>query len=300
MEEQRHLSGGAIFVLMGAVLWGTTGTSQALAPAGATPLTVGAMRVVIGGTALMVAALLRRSFAGGTKWPLAPTVIAVLATAAYQPLFFTGVAKTGVAVGTLVTLGSCPIITGALGYLIWREKPEARWYVSSALAIAGCSLLTLSGDEAGTVDPGGVLFSAGAGFSYSVFVLGSKRLLRDHRPDAVNGVVFFTAGLLLSPVLLFNPPLWLLQPRGLLVAFHLGLIATALAYFLFLKGLTSIPASTGVTLTTAEPLTAALLGVLLLGERMNTAGAAGVAMLFVAVGMLTVRGGKGSRLAKGG
>lgn len=290
MEEQGHFSRGALFVLMGAMLWGTTGTSQALAPAGATPLTVGALRLAIGGGALMIAALLRRSFVKGVKWPPAPTAIAILATAVYQPLFFTGVAKTGVAVGTLVTLGSCPIITGVLGYLLWGERPEVRWYASSLLAIAGCALLTLSGDGGGgTVDPGGVLFSAGAGFSYSVFVLGSKRLLRDHGADAVNGVVFFAAALLLSPLLLVNPPYWLNEPRGLLVAFHLGLVATALAYFLFLKGLTTIPASTGVTLTTAEPLTAALLGVFLLEERMNMTGAAGVAMLFIAVAMLTLR-----------
>ena len=293
MEKTGSISGGALFVLLGAMLWGTTGTSQALAPAGATPLAVGALRVAIGGAALLTVALLRGSFSSGGRWPFAPTVISILATASYQPFFFTGVSKTGVAVGTLVTLASSPVITGALGYLVFGEKPERKWYASSCLAIIGCSLLTLSGEGGGTVDPVGVLFSLGAGFSYSVFVLGSKRLLRDHGADAVNGLVFSAAGLVLLPVLLASPPAWLLQPRGLLVAFHLGLIATALAYFLFLKGLSTVPASTSVTLSMAEPLTAALLGVLLLGERMNLTGAAGVALLFSGVGLLALKNRKG-------
>ena len=53
MEKSGKFSGGALFVLLGAMLWGTTGTSQALAPAGATPLAVGALRVAIGGAALL-------------------------------------------------------------------------------------------------------------------------------------------------------------------------------------------------------------------------------------------------------
>jgi DME family drug/metabolite transporter len=43
----------------------------------------------------------------------------------------------------------------------------------------------------------------------------------------------------------------------------------------------------------AEPLTAALLGVLLLGERMNLTGAAGVVLLFSGVGLLALRSRKG-------
>lgn len=41
-----------IQVVLAAVLFGTTGTAQALGPDGLTPLTVGAARIVIGGTAL--------------------------------------------------------------------------------------------------------------------------------------------------------------------------------------------------------------------------------------------------------
>jgi len=294
MRKQEESSRGTLSVLLGAVLWGTTGTSQALAPAGADPAAIGAVRILIGGSALLFTAMVRKSFRGGGRWAFLPTAIAVLAMASYQPFFFTGVSKTGVAVGTLVTIGSSPVISGVLGYLFLGERPERKWYLSSVMAIAGCTILTLSGGSVETVDPVGVLFSLGAGFSYSMFVLSSKYLLREHSADAVNGVVFFAAGIILLPVLLASPPLWLASPRGILVAVHLGLIATALSYFLFLKGLSSVPASTSITISLAEPLTAALLGVFLLGERVNITGGAGIALLFAGVSLLAV-GGESSR-----
>ena len=114
----------------------------------------------------------------------------------------------------------------------------------------------------------------------------------DIAADAVNGVVFAGAGLVLLPVLLANPPAWLADPRGLAVALHLGLFATALPYFLFLKGLKLVPASTSVTLTAAEPLTASLLGVFLLGERMSCIGWTGIVMTFVGVSLLALGGGE--------
>ena len=281
---------GALLVLCGAMLWGTTGTSQALAPAGASSLEIGALRVVIGGAALLALALYKRSFRGSGKWPLLPTIIAILATAAYQPFFFTGTAKTGVAVGTLTALASAPVISGLLGHFTLGERPSKIWYLSSILAISGCTLLTLSGDADSTVNPVGMLFSVGAGASYAIFVLSSKYLIKDRSPDAVNGVVFAGAGLVLLPVLLAHPPMWLADPRGLAVTLHLGFFATALPYFLFLKGLTMIPASTSVTLTAAEPLTASLLGVFLLGERMNLLGWMGIVLTFAGVSLLALEG----------
>ena len=53
----------------------------------------------------------------------------------------------------------------------------------------------------------------------------------------------------------------MVQPRGL--------IATAAAYVLFSRGLQVVPVATAVTLSLAEPLTAATLGVILLGERLT-------------------------------
>ena len=276
-------------MVLGAMLWGTTGTAQALAPQTATPLGIGAARMVFGGAALLGVALIRRSLGTVRNLPLPLTLLSITAMASYQPFFFAGVARTGVAVGSVVTVGSSPILAGLLAFFFLREVPARIWYLSTALAVAGCILLMLPRGDLSTVDPAGVLLALMAGLSYSTFVLTGKRLSRVCTVDALNAVVFSGAGLLLLPVFLLRPPVWMLDVRGALAALHLGLLATAAAYVLFLRGLTRVPASTGVTLSLAEPLTATILGFVLLGERLEPLGFLGVGLLLLSVVLLSVR-----------
>ena len=48
MNDTRHSARGMALVLLAAMLWGTTGTAQSLAPATLSPYWVGALRLVIG------------------------------------------------------------------------------------------------------------------------------------------------------------------------------------------------------------------------------------------------------------
>src|SRR5690554_4610461 len=102
-------NGAVVFVVIAAMLWGTTGTSQALAPQGATSLAIGAVRLSLGGLILLAFALFRGSLKGLKGWPILPTIIAAASVALYQPFFFAGVSQTGVAVGTMVAIGSSPV-----------------------------------------------------------------------------------------------------------------------------------------------------------------------------------------------
>jgi len=76
------------------------------------------------------------------------------------------------------------------------------------------------------------------------------------------------------------------EPDGLLVVLHLGLVATALAYFLFARGLRSVPAVHAVTLSLAEPLTAATLGILVLKERLTPEATIGMALVLAGLVVL--------------
>jgi DME family drug/metabolite transporter len=200
--------------------------------------------------------------------------------AAYQLCFFAAVDRTGVAAGTVVAIGSGPVLAGILGWLVNRETPGWPWGVATILATAGCVLLGLSGGSV-TIDPMGILLAVGAGGSYTVYVLASKGLVAAQRPEAAMGVVFALGALMLTPLFFTQDFAWLAQARGLAVALHLGIVTTALAYALFAQALTTTPVATAVTLTLGEPLTATLLGVLVLRESLNTMAMAGVALLLV-------------------
>ena len=269
---------GTALVLLAAVLWGTTGTTQALAPAGATPLAVGALRLIVGSAFLLLLAWGRGRLHGGGRWPVWPTFLAAVSMAGYQLCFFAAVSLTGVAVGTLVAVGSSPILAGILALLIWRQRPSPYWLLATGLAVSGVVLLASGGGEL-TIHPGGLLLALATGLSYAVYVLSSKTLLLYQPPDRATAVVFGLGALCLTPVLFLSDLTWLTQPAGLLVALHLGVVTIGLAYLLFTQGLVKIPAATAVTLSLAEPLTAALLGIFLLGEWLPPAGLLGIALL---------------------
>ena len=93
-------------------------------------------------------------------------------------------------------------------------------------------------------------------------------------------VVFCAAALLLSPLLLFFDIGWVFTVKGVAVATHLGLFATAGSYWLFVRGLKTVKIGTAATLSLGEPLTASLLGVLVLGERLSGWQTGGILLLF--------------------
>jgi len=271
------------FVLAAAVLFGTTGTAQALGADDASPLSVGAVRVVIGGALLVLIAHRLGELRAPSGLPRRAIVLGALGVAGYQLCFFAAVKLTGVAIGTLVAIGSGPPLTGAVG-LLRGQRPERRWAAATALAIAGCALLLLPGGDV-EVDTGGVLLALGAGASYTAYTLSSKALLdAGDTPAGAMARAFGFGGLLLLPVLPIAGMSWLADPGGLATALYLGIVTTAIAYTLFARGLRELAPTTVVTLVLAEPVTATALGVLVLGERPGITAAIGA--LLVLAGLL--------------
>lgn len=282
---------GAGLVLAAAVLWGTTGTSQALAPDAASPLAVGGLRLTIGAVALVLFATVRGVLTRDT-FTLArgPILVAALGIATYQLAFFSGVRLAGVAVGTLVGIGSSPIFAGLLAWGVEGRRPQARWYLATGMALLGCALLALpsAGADLPPVSLPGLALTALAGAAYAVLSLAGQRLGARVAPEAGMALAFAIGTLLLLPVLLSQNLAWLAEWPAIPVMLHLGVLATAVPYVLYLRALRTVPVPTAVTLTLAEPLTAAMLGLLLLGERIPPAGYAGMACLVLGIALLVV------------
>jgi drug/metabolite transporter, DME family len=278
---------GGWLVIAAALLWGTTGTAQAFAPIGTPSATVGAVRLTIGGIVLLISAISRGVFRDTKPWRLFPTVIAAVCMAAYQLTFFMAISITGVAIGTIVTVGSAPVMAGFLEKFVNHNHIPSRWFTATFLAVIGCSLL-LSSQKDLWVDSIGIVLALVSGFSYASYVVVSKRLLEQQPPDAVISVVFCLGALFLLPWLMKYNLDWLNESRGMLVALHLGLVATALSYTLFIRGLNLIPAASAVTLSLAEPLMAAFLGIVVLGERFTTISFSGAVLVLSGLVLLSI------------
>jgi DME family drug/metabolite transporter len=279
-------SRGYWLVLIAACLWGTNGTAQALAPQGAQPLAIGALRIALGGLALLLIAWLRGALRGRKRWAILPTIIGALSIAAYQVFFFAGVARTGVAIGTIVGIGSTPILAGPIGYLVRGERPTRRWAIATVLGVIGCVLLIVVGKEI-DIDLLGIFLAICAGGSYAIFTTVSKGLIEDHPPEAVMAMTFCLGAVFTMPLLFGANLHWLAQPSGYLVILHLGIITAAIGYTLYAQGLSLIPVATTATLTLAEPLTAGLLGVFFLHETLTLPALLGILLIFAGLVVLS-------------
>ena len=153
------------------------------------------------------------------------------------------------------------------------------------LALMGCGLLAVAGQPV-RFSPDGVTLAVVAGTAYAIYTVAAKELLARRGRVQVMAVLFGGGALLLVPVAALHPLDWLATLRGGLVALHLGLVATAGAYLLFAAGLHRVAVARAATVSLAEPLTAAILGVALLGERLTTAGVAGAAVLVAGLAVL--------------
>ena len=194
---------------------------------------------------------------------------AVAGVAVYQLAFFAAVDDTGVAVGTIVALGSAPTLTGLFEWILERRRPPAAGSPRprSPAPASRCSrwrAATPTCRRSASRSP-----SSPAARTRS-YTLAAKRLIaHGHAPESVMAVAFGLGALVLLPALLLSGPGWLGHPGGLALALFLGIVPTALAYVLFASGLRRLSASETATLTLAEPLTAGVLGAVVLAEPMG-------------------------------
>ena len=293
-----RLSRGPLLVLAGALCFSTTGFVQALAPEGATPYVIGGVRMMGGGLALLLWCALRGLLPRRDGWPpelvLKRVIPAALALVGFQICFFRGVQEAGVAVGTVAAIGFSPVVVAVLGFLLLGEKPVKIWYASTALAIAGLILLNWrNGGSGGGVSA--LVLPLAAGFCYACYYVFSKPLGQRHPPETVMMVLCLAGGVCLSPVFFLYPTAWMLSLPGALVALHLGVITTALAFSLTLAGLRETPAAAAATLGLGEPLGAAGLGIFFLHESVGVPALAGMALLLGGVVLLTLFSGGGGK-----
>ncbi|MGP2439339.1 DMT family transporter [Streptomyces sp. JW3] len=271
---------GVGLVLAAAVLWGTVGPAQVLASSPMTPAALGGWRLVAGGLVLAVCTVRpRRLRAFATRSMVRPLLICAFSTGLYQVAFLSSVARAGAALATVVALGIAPAATGVCARWLTGERMSAAWLAGTVAAVAGCALLLAPGNT--RVDPFGLLLAVAAGSCYGLYTVFAKRTADAH--PAAHLPTLSALTLLVGSVPLLPWMLGDLAPvrdgGTLALIGWLGVATTAVAYWLFTAGLSRVRATTASTLSLAEPLAAALIGVFLLDERLTGSAWAGCALI---------------------
>lgn len=285
--------GGMAGVLIAAVLWGTTGTAATYAP-GLSPLAVGAVAMGIGGLLqglIATATIIRQRVLITRNWHFLLT--GAVAVAVYPLAFYASMRYAGVTVGTVISIGSAPILSALIEYRLDGLRLTRQWMCGAGVGVAGMVLLCLAessgnstaNDHATT----GIFLGLLAGFTYAFYSWSARRLMQAGMASrAAMGVTFGAGGILLMPVLLMTGAPLLMAWNNAAVGIYMALVPMFLGYVCYGYGLARIPASMATTITLLEPVIAAVLAVVLVGERLPPSGWAGVGMIVACLGIITV------------
>lgn len=290
--------GGPVAVLVAAAVWGTTGTATHFAP-GVPAFVFGAVTFGLGG--ILLAATTGRSALhavarpGARRWVLLGAVSLVV----YAVAFYAALAGAGVALGTTVAIGSSPLFAGLVEWAADGRRVTGRWIVATLVSVVGMVVVTLARSEA--PGHGSLLLGLGsallAGLTYATYSWAVARGMRGADVGtAGRGVVGAVFGLAAVPLVVLAA----VAGRDALsvgahwpVFVYLALVPTVLGHSLYAVGLRRVSASVATLLSLFEPVVAAVLAVLVVGEDLGTAGWAGIALVVVGLALLAVprRGG---------
>jgi DME family drug/metabolite transporter len=282
---------GLALVTAAALTWATIGVAVGLlyAVADTNPFSVGLLRLLVAAPALLI---LSRLMVGPGFWRvqrrhLLPMGLIGVAFAGYQLCYFAAIPRLGVAAAVMINICSAPVFTAVLSAIVLRERLAPATLAALAGSIAGTALLVGGAPQAAGPDLVlGAALALGAGFCYSLIALAGRVVAPHYHPIQPITVSFTLGALVLLPPALAGGLVLAYPPAGWALILYLGLIPTAFAYVLYLRGLRTVPATVGAIITLLEPLGSTLLAVLLLDERLSALGLAGAALLLASMGLL--------------
>ena len=231
------------------------------------------------------------------RWLL--VVLGAAAVAVYPLAFYSSMRLAGVALGTVVSIGSAPLASAVIERLAEQKVLTRRWMLGALIGVAGAGLLSFAGDSterpgalAGTwAVPAGIVLGLVAGVTYALYSWAAHGLIsRGVLSRAAMGAVFGLGGLLLMPVLAMTGRPLLESWTNFTVGAYMALVPMFAGYVLFGWGLARVRAKHGVPgLSLMETVVAAVLAVLVVGERLPALGWLGVAMVLGSLFVLTPR-----------
>ncbi|MBQ1093443.1 DMT family transporter [Streptomyces sp. B93] len=299
---------GLLYLIVAGAAWGTAGAAAALvyrtSDMGSVALSFWRCAA---GLALLAAARLLTPRARGARTVAAPrsgrrTALRIGATglglAVFQTAYFAAVSATGLAVATVVTLGAGPVLIALGARLTMGERLGRAGAFAVLGALAGLGVLVV-GDGAATVRPSGVLLALLSAAGYSAMTLLTRWWGRDGATDSAHTTVWafaVTSACLLPFALAEGLVPETADPQRLLwLLAYIAAVPTALAYALYFAGAAVVRSATVSVIMLLEPVSAAVLAVGLLGERLTAATLMGTLLLLGSVAGLAVAEARGAR-----
>jgi drug/metabolite transporter (DMT)-like permease len=287
---------GAAMAMSAAIMWGTNGViSRFLLERGITPLTLVETRSLIaalgmGGLLLCVA---RGRFRVRQR-DLPLLLLFGLALAIVTYAYFLAVKLLPVAVAVMIQYTG-PTLIALYTAVEKRRLPPGRIWAALGLTLGGIALLAglgslLAGTTAAGITLLGVLVAFGSAVAMAFYMLVGERLGKRMHPQAS---VFYGFALASVVWLALQPP-WQFQtaalaPDALPLVLAVGIVGTLIPFGLFLAAVNRLDATRAAILATLEPVTAALISWVWLGEHLDAWQLLGGLLVLVGVTIVQLR-----------
>lgn len=255
----------------------------------ADPLTIGAFRFGIGVILLLPVALLQ--VRGRRRWPTGPDLgktagLGLLFFALFPVLLNASLAATTAARGALA-LSTLPLLTMAVGAALGVEALTWRKAAGVLVATAGVALALVGG--LGAAPDGawrGDLLMVAAAFCMALYNVWSRPVIRRTGPIPFTVAAMAVGAVVLSAVAGASGGFDGVPGYGapqILVLLYLGVAGGALAFFLWAYALARTTPTRVAVSVTVNPVTASLVGALLLGEPIGWTLVAGLAAVLAGI-----------------
>ena len=280
---------GIFAVILASLLWGTTGTAATFAPS-LSPLFIGAFAMGIGG--ILQCGLAIYNIKQNHSLLTAHSrflIVGALAVAIYPLAFYSSMRLSGVTIGTVVSIGSAPILSAIIEYISRDFQVTKQWVIGALLGITGMTILAFSGNETTQYNylSLGILLGLVAGFTYALYSWSARQLmLKGIDSKAAMGAIFGCGGLLLIPVMLITGTTFFAAWNNIAVGCYMALIPMFLGYLCYGYGLSKISASLATTISLLEPAVATILAILIVGEDLSLIGLGGILLIFICLVMV--------------
>ena len=290
MGERKAPAGAYASILLAAALWGAIGLwNRYLMAGGLSPTDIVVLRN-FGGMVLLAAVFaikdrsvfhVRREH---LKYFFGTGIVSVLL---FTVCYFSCQKVCSLAVASIL-LYTAPSFVVLLSAVLWKEPVTKRKLLALLLTLVGCALVCGVFSGGLTVTLAGILLGLGAGFFYALYSIFAPCALAHYSSMTVTVWTFLFAGtgaLALVPgsktlgPALSRPDMWL-AAAGLVV------FSTVLPYVFYTKGLSRVEAGKASIMASLEPVVASLTGILVFGEPVNAATAAGIACVLAGVAIL--------------
>jgi len=278
-----------LFIITAGILWGTMGVfSTALENLGFTSTEGSAIRVI--SCALILAVINFKKLKIDLKDLWQFVLIGIFSILTMSITYFESIKQSSLTLASIL-LYTAPVMVTLMSAVLYREKITPVKFFCLIAAVLG--IIMISGlDSSVSISMPGLIYGLLSGFSYALYSIIGKLILKKYEPITVSTYAFIFASL--GSVFLCDVPGIIhgaLHTQNvfhtLLIMAGCGIVTAAIPYALYTIGLKYVPAGKASILACVEPLTATVIGITFYGDLLGMVSALGIILIIVAVGVLS-------------